>query len=262
MPRVLAISPHLDDAVLSAGGRLFELASQGVAVTVLTLFAGIPTPPYSLFAELLHEEWQLTENPVDDRRSEDIRALKCLGADALHGPFLDIIYRTEPDGQWMVDAGSPMPRYETTQEPELCEGLADVVAEHIARLRPDRVLTCAAVGEHIDHWRTRDAVLAAAADQVPVRCWEDLPYSHQLSAQPPALAGRAEFGRPVAEPVGDPAWEAKYEGITCYRSQHSMLWPGGEDIRSSFDTHARQLTQAHGLTGRAELFWPVRPDSR
>ncbi len=262
MQRVLAISPHLDDAVLSVGGRLFELASEGVEVTVLTLFAGIPTPPYSLFAELLHEEWQLTENPVNDRRTEDIQALKWLGASALHGSFLDIIYRAEPDGQWMVDPTRPMPTYENTQEPRLCEGLADLVTEHIARLRPDRVLTCAAIGEHIDHWRTRDAVLAAAADQVPVWCWEDLPYSHQLSARPPALVGGAEFGRPVAEPFGDHAWEAKYEGIHCYRSQHTMLWPNGEDIRSSFDTHARKLTQSHGLTGRAELFWPVRPDGR
>ncbi|MDI5962468.1 PIG-L deacetylase family protein [Streptantibioticus silvisoli] len=255
MQRVLAISPHLDDAVLSAGGRLCELASEGVEVTVLTLFAGIPTPPYSLFAELLHEEWQLPDNPVEDRRTEDVEALKCLGAQALHGPFLDIIYRARPDGQWMVDAAAPPPTYETTQEPQLSASLAAAVTEQIARLEPDRILTCAAVGDHIDHRRTRNAVLAAAADQVPVWCWEDLPYSHQLSVEPPALA---DFGRPVAEPVGDRAWEAKHQGIDCYRSQHSMLWPNGEDIRSSYDTHARHLAQGHGLTGRAELFGPVR----
>ena len=259
MPHVLAISPHLDDAVLSAGGHLCELASEGVEVSVLTLFAGIPTPPYSLAAELLHEEWQLTENPVHERRIEDAQAVKLLGAKHVHGSFLDVIYRTDSEGQWLIELGQSPATHEANQEPELCTRLAESVAEAIGRLRPDHILTCAAVGEHIDHRRTRDAVLAAATDQVPVSCWEDLPYAHQRAAQPPTLAGGADFGPPVAEPAGHEAWEAKYQAIDCYRSQHSMLWPDVEDVCSIFDIHAWQVAQSHGLTSRAELFWPVRP---
>ena len=38
--RVVAVSPHLDDAVFSAGGTLARLAAAGHEVTVVTVFTG------------------------------------------------------------------------------------------------------------------------------------------------------------------------------------------------------------------------------
>ncbi|MCZ4125410.1 PIG-L deacetylase family protein [Streptomyces sp. H39-S7] len=261
MSLVLAVSPHLDDAVLSAGGRLFELAAEGAEVIVFTLLAGIPEPPFSLLADLFHEEWGLEGNPVAERRAEDGDALKLLGSRPVHGSDLDVIYRTGPDGLWMVDMDGPSAAYETDDEPGLREHLAGSVARVVAELGPDLILTCAAVGEHIDHRRTRDAVLTAAGDRVPVRCWEDLPYAHR-SADPPILPDGAVLGPPVAERATDEGWSAKYAAIECYRSQHSMLWPSGEDFRPSFDAHATAQARSLGLTGRAELFWPVLPGGR
>ncbi|MFD7017247.1 PIG-L deacetylase family protein [Streptomyces sp. NPDC059161] len=255
MPQILAVSPHLDDAVLSAGARLFELAGQGATVTVTTLFAGVPTPPHSTLAELFHAEWQLGDAPVPLRHLEDHKALGLLGAEPVHGPFLDVIYRTGKDGSWLMDLGGTSREYDTDDEPELAARLADAVTAQVAERQPDLVLTCAAVGEHIDHRRTRDAVLAAVGADVPVQCWEDLPYAHQ-TAERPYLLRTGGFGTAVAEPASDDAWEAKYRAIEEYRSQHSMLWPSGEDFRLSFDRHAA----AHTRSGRrAELFWPVRP---
>ncbi|WP_447038487.1 PIG-L deacetylase family protein [Streptomyces sp. DSM 118878] len=255
MSHVLAISPHLDDAVLSAGARLFELARQGATVTVVTLFAGAPAPPHSTLAELFHAEWQLGDDPVPQRHLEDRRALGLLGVEPVHGPFLDVIYRTGRDGSWLMDIGGTSQEYDADDEPDLIARLADAVVDQVAQERPDLVLTCAAVGEHIDHRRTRDAVLSAVGAAVPVQCWEDLPYAHQTEERPELLSAGG-FAAPVAEPASDAAWEAKYRAIEEYRSQHSMLWPSGEDFRPSFDRHAA----GHASGGvRAELFWPVRP---
>lgn len=145
MRRVLAISPHLDDAVLSAGGRLFELASEGVEVTVFTVFAGRPMPPFSPVAAYLHGLWGLGDAPVVHRQAEDRRAVSLLGAAERHGSFLDAVYRRTTDGEaWLIGMDGVPPEGE--HEPELAARLADAITDLVGELRPDTVLTCAAIG--------------------------------------------------------------------------------------------------------------------
>ncbi|WP_327382472.1 MULTISPECIES: PIG-L deacetylase family protein [unclassified Streptomyces] len=255
MRRVLAISPHLDDAVLSAGGRLFELASEGVEVTVFTVFAGRPMPPFSPVAAYLHGLWGLGDAPVVHRQAEDRRAVSLLGAAERHGSFLDAVYRRTTDGEaWLIGMDGVPPEGE--HEPELAARLADAITDLVGELRPDTVLTCAAIGGHLDHRRTRDAVLAAATPGVPILCWEDLPYGHRTT-EVPALPEGVRFTGSVAETAADPAWEAKYRAIEAYDSQLTMLWPNEPEFRPVFDSHATAHAREHGLTGRAELFWNV-----
>ncbi len=52
--RVLAISPHLDDAALSAGATLADFAARGANVDVVTLFAGTPHEPLSAVNRAFH----------------------------------------------------------------------------------------------------------------------------------------------------------------------------------------------------------------
>ncbi|WEO94714.1 PIG-L family deacetylase [Streptomyces sp. FXJ1.172] len=255
---VLVVSPHLDDAVLSAGGRIHRLVSEGAHVTVFTVFAGIPEPPYSPIAEYFHYVWGLDTDPVEHRRREDQAAVALLGATPSYGSFLDAVYRRRPDGSWLVDMDQPAVQGHDVPEPALGPELETAVASLLGTLQPDLVLTCAAVGNHLDHRRARDAVAAAAAGKVPLYCWEDLPYGMREPDPPPLPAG-AGFGPPVAETASERAWSAKYAAIGCYRSQHSMLWPPGTDVRELFDTHAAGRAGAHGADGRAEVFWPVEP---
>jgi LmbE family N-acetylglucosaminyl deacetylase len=86
--RVAAISPHLDDAVLSAGGLLDQVAH----AVVFTIFAGPPDPLPNL------TEWDedcgfvAGADVVGLRREEDRRALQRLGATAHWLDFLDSQY--------------------------------------------------------------------------------------------------------------------------------------------------------------------------
>ncbi|MGH3829147.1 MAG: PIG-L deacetylase family protein [Pseudonocardiaceae bacterium] len=57
--RVLAVSPHLDDAALSAGATLADLAARGVDVQVCTLFTGAPHEPLSAVARAFHARCDL-----------------------------------------------------------------------------------------------------------------------------------------------------------------------------------------------------------
>lgn len=244
--RVLAISPHLDDAALSAGATLADLAARGVDVEVHTLFAGSPHEPLSETARAFHVKCglPLDASAVAARRDEDRAAMTALGASARHGEFPDAIYRRGAQGSWLcghegamfddlpLDQGSPLS--EVTRE----------VRDILSVITPDLVLTCAAIGDHIDHRLTNAAVLdAVTGTKTPILLWEDLPYAigHPPSAMPPQT-----------RPLTVEAWERKWRAITCYPTQVRMLWPTGIDWAAQLLAHAQ--TRGHGHP--AELLLP------
>ena len=71
--RWIYISPHLDDAVLSAGGLIHDQAWDGNRVEIWTLVCGFP-PEAELtpFAQVLHFQWGFTsaEETVRSRRAD------------------------------------------------------------------------------------------------------------------------------------------------------------------------------------------------
>jgi LmbE family N-acetylglucosaminyl deacetylase/DNA-binding CsgD family transcriptional regulator len=244
----LAIAPHLDDAVLSAGGYLAQLASAGGDVLVLTVFAGQPKPPYSPLAEVMHGIWRLRDDPVGARRAEDRLALGCLGARALHARHLDAVYRTARDGSWLVGEHERPTKADVGPEPELVDAVTAEVAALVDEYRPQLILTCAAVGGHVDHRRTRQAVVRAVGDDHRLWLWTDLPYADNDMAE--LLKSVEAF----PEAIGAAAWEAKLRAVGCYRSQHSMLWPQDPDFRVAMERQAGQLSEALGRDGRHEVF--------
>lgn len=260
MSTVLAISPHLDDAVLSAAGMLRGCAEAGSTVMVVTLFAGIPDEPYSDTAAELHELWGLPHAPVEHRREEDRRAQELLGTQAVHAEFLDEVYRRAADGEWLI--GNDWRRSENTGGDEfgLRERLATYVHELLVSIIPEVVVTCAAVGRHVDHRRTRDAVLtAAAADGVPLRLWEDLPYAEWTPEYPP-LPPWATLGPPGITALDEKVWALKLAAVNCYSSQHRMLWPESMEIVAELRRHAEEVASESGVNGLGERYWDVTLD--
>ncbi len=94
--RWIYLSPHLDDAVLSAGGLIYEQAQAGIPVEIWTIMCGYPPiGEVSAFAEFQHQQWGFgsAEEAMRARREEDQNAAAILGAQAVHFDFLDCIYR-------------------------------------------------------------------------------------------------------------------------------------------------------------------------
>ncbi|MGH3849169.1 MAG: PIG-L family deacetylase, partial [Pseudonocardiaceae bacterium] len=151
--RVLAVSPHLDDAALSAGALLADLAAQGADVQVVTLFAGPPWETLSAVARAFHTNCGLPEDAsaVALRVNEDRAAMDELGARAYHRGFLDAVYRRAPDGQWLCEHDRAMFDCLPLDRDGLLSRLSYEVRNILAAAEPDLVLTCAAVGDHIDH---------------------------------------------------------------------------------------------------------------
>jgi len=252
---VLAVSPHLDDAVLSAGGRIAELTGAGHRVTVFTVFAGLAAGPYSPVARRFHEEWGFAGDPVPHRRAEDLRALSWLGADPVHGAFLDAIYRTDPFGHWIV-SGVPT-EHVTRDEKELTSRISETVRALIESLRPGLLLTCASVGDHVDHIHTCEAVQTAAATTgVRLQLWTDLPYAKLPSRSlPDGLAARIGAHSPQPYLLSEHAWRAKLRAVGEYASQHAMFWPGVADIDHVMHQQAAGLGSVFGYVGPCEVLW-------
>lgn len=259
--RLLAISPHLDDAVLSFGAGLVDAAQDGADVTVYTVFAGTPSPPYSAAAERMHAVWGFS--PDDDallyRRKEDIAALNHLGVAHRHGRFLDSIYRTLPDGRWLTDLAEGQQQLVINEQSpdgngDLISAIKDDIKSLVDEYDPTLILTCAAIGNHIDHEIARDAALFAAAEkEIPIRLWADLPYAAFRSSTVELPKG-FHLGFPDCSSVTADVRTRKFQAVEYYASQLLMLNGPVNNLFDRLEEHARKVSPPGGYS---ETTWSV-----
>jgi LmbE family N-acetylglucosaminyl deacetylase len=230
--RWIYLSPHLDDAALSAGGWIYEQTHAGIPVEVWTFMCGLPnTDELSDFARSIHKIWELTtaEEVVRVRRAEDVAAAKILGATAIHFDFLDCIYRRGKNGEWLYTGISMDPHPEDTDYPAK---IAEAVS---VRLKPDDKLICQfGVGKHVDHVLVRRAAELLGR---PLHYVADIPYLFNTPEHlDPNRAGMKETAYAVSE-TGVRLWQ---EAILAYSSQMSMLFESPEAMKSKMAEYSAQ----------------------
>lgn len=213
--RWIYLSPHLDDAVLSAGGLIHEQARSGIPVEIWTFMCGYaPEEAVSPFAQLLHSMWGFSsaEETTRKRRQEDKDAAAIVGASVLHFDFLDCIYRRAPDGEWLYSDVFATPRPEDAHIP-------GQIAETISsRLQPDDVLVCQlSVGSHVDHVLVRQGAELLGQS---LRYDIDVPYIfYKPEELSPKSVGMEESVHSITE-TGLSSWK---EAALAYRSQLPVL---------------------------------------
>lgn len=153
-PVIVALSPHLDDVVLSCPVHLQRLRAQGQAVVVATVFT---------------EGDESAVEQYRQRRAEDRRALRALGCAHHHLGFLDAPFRSAAYGDFCGIAFGEVDL--ATQG-----AVADRIARLTARLKPERVFAPLAVGNHVDHRLVRQAALMSVSHERLV-FYEDRPYA-------------------------------------------------------------------------------------
>ena len=225
MRHTAVVSPHLDDAVLSAW-----LVLNGVErARVISCFAGFPPIGVSGLWD------ERTGSPsahaaVATRRAEDVLALGLTGSHAIHLDLLDAQYRV---------GGPPV------------EELASLLWPHLKDA--EEVWLPAGLGGHVDHIGARRAGLKVTGPAQRTYLYADLPYAGQ-PAWPADLTGSprdvAVHGLVWAlrRPVPARTWQAtladigdavpgdprvqrltpdqsrkKWKAVSIYRSQLSSL---------------------------------------
>lgn len=196
--KALVVSPHLDDAALSAG----QMMCVADNVIVLTVLAGLPPEG----TRAAYDGGEDSRVQVSLRRDEDIRACTVLGAMAVHGDLLDAQY------------GFPVTVGQVT---ELIEATARVV-------QPDVIIGPLGI-QHPDHLLVSDGFLASTTGAA-MWLYEDLPYRvlnpETATDRYSELRSKGFAASPDGFPSG-PLW-AKQAAVACYRTQLHGL---GDDIQ-------------------------------
>ena len=237
--RWIYISPHLDDAVLSAGGLIHDQIRTGMDVEIWTFMCGFPPDQeLSPFAQVLHYQWGIpaAAEVIIARRAEDGKAASIVGAKTVYFDFLDCIYRRGKNGAWLY-----FDVYLPPHEDE--EDLPARIAESIsARIKPTDQLVCQlGLGSHVDHVLVRRAVELL---QRPVLYDVDIPYLFKSPAElTPKTAGMKANTHRITE-AGLRSWQ---DAIAAYESQISSLFDSPDAMRMQI--------QQYWAENRGVQFW-------
>lgn len=221
--RWIYISPHLDDAVLSAGGLIHEQTHAGEQVEIWTILCGFPpNEELSPYAQLLHHEWGVSSvgDLIHARREEDRQACQIVGARPVHFDGLDCIYRRAKNGDWLYGYIF-LPAHEDDQD--FPARMAETIS---ARLKPTDQLVCQlGLGAHVDHVLVRRAVDLL---QRPTLYYVDLPY---LFKTPEEFAPNTAGMKSNAYAVGEAGLRSWQEAIAAYASQVEHLFGSQDAMR-------------------------------
>jgi LmbE family N-acetylglucosaminyl deacetylase len=243
------IAPHPDDAALSLGGTIAQLANVTAAPpTIVTVFAASPEA-LSPFARAYHDEHGLAGDVVARRRSEELRSAAVLGARVVFLPYVEVLYR---DATALDSAFGAL----ASGDHELAAAVAVDLAECEAVRAALTIALPLGIGCHRDHVVTRLAGELAAVRTAPAALvyYEDLPYAARGAPEQWARLVPASAS-PWLVPLDDAAWARKCEGVACHESQLRILWPRNKTFRSELGSYMDER-----LAGRrAERVWrPTR----
>jgi len=234
--RIVAVSPHLDDAVFSAGGTLARLAAAGHEVLVLTVFTGSVAAPTG-FALACQTDKGLAPD-VDYmalRRDEDAAALARLGVRGEHLGLLEAPHRG-----YETPAALFAGRHAGD---EVAGAVGSVVTPYVDTA--DVVLAPQAVGDHVDH-QVVTTVVAGLADPGRTAWWRDTPYAVR---HPDADGAPEVTGVDVAVDVAA-VLDVKAGAAGAYATQVGFQFGGPEHVAGVLADLARR----EGRGAPAEVF--------
>lgn len=213
--RVVIVSPHLDDAVLSLGASARAASRRGAQVDVLTVLSGDPSSTSPADTHNSRAGFRTVGEAARARRLEDEVACSMVGARALWLPFADDRNQAPPGDQ------------------EISTALADRLEGYDSILLPGFPL------RHPDHQRIARLTLGALKPgsliglyvEQPYASWDALSKSTLKRRRPTPMGAALEGvglhltadGRWERSPSTPVDWAAKAKASGAYPSQMAVL---------------------------------------
>jgi len=251
--RPVYLSPHLDDAVLSCGGLIYQQARHGIQPLVITCFAGVPDDhALSAFAAEQHQRWGQSTDPAEQRRREDATATAYLGAKYHHWSYLDCIYRRHPGSGEFLYAS------EAALFGEVCREEYNLIDDLAVRLSTSLLVEGAviyaplSVGHHVDHQLVSQAALRLRSSGFQVQFYEDYPYAEGAQKLGLALQQWASPPLPVVQTLSEEDLRGKIAAIRLYRSQLDVLFGSESSVATRVKSYALAVGGGHGY---GERYW-------
>jgi LmbE family N-acetylglucosaminyl deacetylase len=233
---LVALSPHLDDAILSCGA-LLTYASARTPVTLATVFTEGGRPPYTLSARQFLRQVGAAdaEQLYRARRAEDRRLLASMGVVCHHAGLTDALFRRKPEtphgGRWRASRSLPeLLHIYPTYRLHISSGrIADHDADTLRRVcqlietllsgRSGLVLAPGGVGGHVDHLLVRAAAELSGRNVV---YYSEFPYNQRHTIDPEFVRRNGLI--PIT-------WSmhlaTKPTLVRAYGTQANALFPGG-----------------------------------
>lgn len=263
------LSPHLDDAALSCGGRIAAQVKQGKTVRVINLFAGVPhltDDQFSPYAQKQHRTWDLKpREAVLARRAEDRAVLESLGAQIENWEYYDAIYREAERKFLYTDHQKlfgPIHPAESALIDQITERLMTIQDTH-----PEvRFFAPLRVGGHVDHLITRACAVQLYQQGASVAFYEDFPYVGRSDWQDePTTVEQAiaELPFPVKSQVIAIDVNVKIQALQGYKSQLMSLfgdWEGVGMAREVKAYTAKVGVEEMASPGHFERYWYPQND--
>jgi LmbE family N-acetylglucosaminyl deacetylase len=230
MSPVVVLSPHLDDAIMSIGGTMHLLGRLGVAMRVVTLFAGDPERVTAPSYWDLHRGTKTAGEAFRERRAEDRAASEALGVEPVWLPFIDDSYLARRDPA------------------EIWAAVAPHLADAAAVLAPGSPLA------HGDHRYTTALAVDRLGSTVPMLFYAEQPYSSRPRYVAGYLRGRTPptLGNILGQKV---EWEtvkldkasrdAKSGAANCYAGEIAMF-----GARSHLDDFVARVLRRESVAHR------------
>jgi LmbE family N-acetylglucosaminyl deacetylase len=221
--RVLALSPHLDDAVFSCGATLARLADRGVRVALVTAFTrSVPSP--SGFALTCQTDKGV--HPETDymalRRAEDRAAADVLG-------LADVVHLDLPE--------APHRGYHSAAElfgaPREDDAIDRPLRAHLSELgQPELALAPRGLGGHVDHRRLIEAIPERWRPVTAM--YRDTPYALRAAT---TAQDAADQPVPIAAQL-----DRKLDACAAYATQLGFQFGGEPAMRHAL----RELAHSEG----------------
>jgi LmbE family N-acetylglucosaminyl deacetylase len=210
-PAAIFLSPHLDDAVLSAGALIARRVAAGEAVEVWTFFTRGPP------LETLPPERRVLGD-YTTRLDEDARALARLGAGQRLLGFVERIWR-EPTLPSTLHVFHTPPERDFPNVPAMRAVVGEALATGADVYAP------LAIGNHVDHMEVAVACaeerMAGGAAAARMRFYED-PYAMGAAfRRKHFVAARRRWN-----PLRGPSWASPRVGGLLRYCAHSVEGPG------------------------------------
>ncbi len=191
------VSPHLDDAILSAGG-LIEYLSKRVELNIVSVFTSAPSKGYTLSARMFLKQCNY-KNALDlfnTRKVEDLNVCEKLHVHYRHLDFVDALFRTKslskfnplywlskilpefnhvyPTYRWNVIGSKISPH-----DDKLLADLRKAIKQEVSKSGENAIIFApAGFGNHIDHIIIREICSQLSKDTI---FWSDFPYELNVS---------------------------------------------------------------------------------
>lgn len=255
------LSPHYDDAALSAGGTIHRQTQAGEPVLIVTVCAASPraNTSFSPFAQEMHVTWGDPIDVVALRRAEDEAAMEILGADYVRLDFTDCIYRGHSlNGPWFYNNNEQLFGEIHPDDKGLVSQIVEALENQVGRGKNPTIYAPLTVGHHVDHQLVHTAAWQLNAHGWSVMFYEDYPYvdteAYGDATLDETLAWLKHQQRPVQARLqffSEADLRAKVASINAYASQLDVLF--GSQIRATESVQKYALQVGDGQP--AECFW-------